>query len=88
MRDRVSLADRVVYALALIRQMDADISSGDDHRFAVWKLKNAAEAAIASGCQMAIELNDAAEAVKRSAKPAAAFAGPPEFPPNEPAEGA
>lgn len=68
MNDRPSLADRVVMALAVIRQMDSDISTSDEHRHTVWKLKNAAEAALASACQMVGELNDVAWSVKQDAK--------------------
>ena len=65
--NQISLADRAVHALALIRQMEDGVRSSDEHRHIVWTLRDAAEETIANACREVIRLSDVAREVKRAA---------------------
>ena len=70
MANQQSLADRFVYALAEINRIDRDMPADAPERYAVWKMKEAAEEALSSALHTALKCVDAAHCVVRAANDA------------------
>ena len=63
--NRISLAERAVVTLAEVARIGIDMTTDDPRRYAIYKMKMAAEKAIEEGFTVAAEIADAARAVLR-----------------------
>lgn len=69
MSGRPSLADRAVYALAVLAKFYDGVSNTSPERYAVLKCKHAAEQALDDAFNLVLELRDLADAIKKAAEP-------------------
>lgn len=65
MSERKSIADRMPFVLVEL-QTAFETSSDDPNRFMIWRLRNAAAAALEAGMTTAGEIIEAAKAIKRT----------------------
>lgn len=61
-----SLADLAVTTLAELKQIEAGMKTDAEERFAIWRAKEAAEQAIRSGCEVALNILTAARFMREA----------------------
>lgn len=67
-REHMSTADRFIAVMGEIARMDCDMTDGAEERFAVWQMKDAAEAAIADAITAAQRYVTACRSIREAAR--------------------
>lgn len=62
----MSIADKFVFVMAQVHQMDADMPDFAVDRYAVWSMRDAAKAAITEGLFAAVRCVDSARMIRQA----------------------